>query len=301
MRYTKALLPFLFSAACFAADSIQVPVWTPEGGELPADSLTAMIDGEPTEVLSIQAPADDLMLLVVLDLTDDLALVEQARTALISRFENLAENHLVGVLSAQNGLRVLTEPTSDREKIAAAIRSQQVGGRAGLLETVEEAARIGTSIISKSGVRLAILYITDSDIRNYREAFDNPTVNRSDNGDVSRRMDSLVRERMSRLAASLGKAQAPVFVTHLSYRTDQLNVAYQTGLISLTSATGGNAMIARSNAEVPAYVGSTLDHILGHYSVKLALPNAQSKKKAAVALASQTGELDYRSSYLFDN
>ncbi len=298
MPFSKALLSLLLPLSCWAADSLRVPMWSADGALPP--SLTATIDGEPTEVLSVQAPADDLMLLVVLDLTDDLALVEQARTALIQRFENLASNHLVGVLSAQNGLRVLVEPTSDRAKIAAAIRSQQVGGRAGLLETVEDAARIGTSIIAKSGVRLAILFVTDSDINNYREAFDNPTVNRSDNGDVSRRMDSLVRERMSRLSQSLGKAQAPVFITHLSYRSDQLNVAYQTGLIGLTAATGGNAMIARSNAEIPAYVNSTLDHILGHYSVKLALHKPESKK-ADVALLSGGGALDYRSSYLLGN
>jgi hypothetical protein len=299
MRFPNVLLPFLLPLAAFAADTIQVPVWAPVGAPLPTSSLVATIGGERTEVLNVQAPTDDLMLLVVLDLTDDLALVEQARTALLARIENLPANHLVGVLSAQNGLRVLTEPTSDHAKIAAAIRSQQVGGRAGLLETVEEAAQIGSSIISKSGVRVAILFVTDSDINNYREAFDNPTVNRSDNGDVSRRMDSLVRERMSRMAATLGKTQAPVFITHLSYRNDQLNVAYQTGLISLTAATGGNALVARSNAEVPAYVNNTLDHILGHYSVKLALHDP-AMKKADVALVSEALELDYRSSYLLN-
>ena len=174
--------------------------------------------------------------------------------------------------------------------------AEKVGGRAGLLETVEDASRIGTAIIAKSGVRVAVLYITDSDINNYREAFDNPTVNRSDNGDVSRRMDSLVRERMSRVSANLGKGQAPVFIAHLSYRTDQLNVAYQTGMIGLTAATGGNAMIARSNAEIPQYVTSILDHIAQHYSVKLALKDPQ-LKKADVALESNTGELEYRASY----
>jgi len=300
MQYAKVFLPFLLPLVSFAADTIQVPVWATEGGSLPQSTLTAMIDGEPTEVLSVQAPSDDLMLLVVLDLTDDLALVEQARSALLTRIETLPANNLVGVLSAQNGLRVLAEPTADHAKIAAAIRSQQVGGRAGLLETIEEAARIGTSVIAKSGVRLAIYYITDSDVNNYREAFDNPTVNRSDSGDVSRRMDSLVRERMSRLAASLGKAQAPVFITHLSYRNDQLNVAYQTGLISLTAATGGNALIARSNAEVPAYVNSTLDHILGHYSVTVAVHNP-ALKKADVALQSEAGALEHRTSYVFSN
>lgn len=300
MQFRKLLLPLAFPLAMFAAESIQVPVWAPEGAKLAATDLTATIGGQPTDVLGVQAPADDLMLLVVLDLTDDLALVEQARSALIARIENMPANHLIGVLSAQNGLRVLAEPTSDHAKVAAAIQSQQVGGRAGLLETVEEAARIGTSIMNKSGVRVAILYITDSDINNYREAFDNPTVNRSDNGDVSRRMDSLVRERMSRVSQNLGKAQAPVFITHLSYRSDQLNVAYQTGIIGLAAATGGTANIARSNAEIPQYVTGTVDHIADHYSVKLAVKNPQ-LKKADVALESNAGELNYRASYLLGN
>lgn len=300
MQFKKALFPFLFSIAAFGADAIQVPVWVPVGETLPVGSLVAMIGGEKTEVLNAQGPTDDLMLLIVLDLTDDLALVEQARTALLERIEKLPPNHLVGVLSAQNGLRVLADPTSDHAKIAAAIHSQQVGGRAGLLETIEEAAQIGSSVLKKSGVRVAILYVTDSDINNYREAYDNPTVNRSDQGDVSRRMDSLVREKMARMAATLAKEEAPVFITHLSYRNDQLNVAYQTGLIGLTAATGGNALIARSNAEVPQYVNNTLDHILGHYSVKLAVHNP-ALKKADVALESEAGELDYRSSYLLGN
>jgi hypothetical protein len=251
-------------------------------------------------VLGVHVPADDLMLLIVLDLTDDLAAVEQARAALLQRVQLMTPNHFVGVLTAQNGLRVLSEPTADRELASAAIRSQQVGGRAGLLETIEQSARIGSSIIDKSGVRLAIFYITDSDVNNYREALNNPSINYSDGGDVSRRADSLVRERIARMVASLSKTQAPVFINHLNYRTDQLNVAYQTGLISLAAATGGSTTIARSLNEIPSIVNSTLDHILEHYAVTVALHT--SNKKVDVTLASEdAGALDYRSSYTFEN
>jgi len=240
------------------------------------------------------------MLLVVLDLTDDLAAVEQASGALLARVQSLAPNHYVGVLTAQNGLRVLAEPTGDRDVASAAIRSQQVGGRAGLLETIENAAKIGSSIINKSGVRLAILYVTDSDVNNYREALNNPSINYSDGGDVSRRADSLVRERIARMVASLTTTQAPVFITHLTYRNDSLNVAYQTGLISLAAATGGSTRVARSLSEIPAVVNTTLDQILGHYAVTVALH--KSGKKVDVTLANQAGgDLNYRSSYTFEN
>jgi hypothetical protein len=247
----------------------------------------------------VNSPSDDLMLLVVLDLTEDLAAVEQARTALLNRISSMAPNHYVAVMTAQNGLRVLTEPTGDRNAASEAIRSQQVGGRAGLLETIERAAQIGSSIIQKSGVRLAVLYLTDSNVGNYREALDNPTINQSDNGDVSRRADSLVRERVARMVASLSRTQAPVFISHLTYRTDALNVAYQTGLIAIASATGGAATVARSVSEIPAAVNDTVDRILQHYTVTVALPNRN--KSVDVMLDQEGTSLDYRSTFVVGN
>jgi hypothetical protein len=298
MRCVRLLFASLLSAAVgLAADAIQVPVWSPDGAALSAQSLAAAVDGAPAEVLNVHSPTDDLMLLVVLDLTEDLAAVEQARAALLSRIGTLAPNQYVAVFSAQNGLRVLAEPTGDRTAAASAIRSQQVGGRAGLLETIERSAQIGSSIIQKSGVRLAVLYLTDSNVNNYREALDNPTINKRDGGDVSRRADSLVRERIARMTASLARTQAPVFISHLSYRNDALNVAYQTGLIALAAATGGTTTVARSVAEIPDAINATLDHILGHYSVTLAV--AIPGKKVAVTLEDQAGgSLDYRSSFV---
>lgn len=279
---------------------LQVPLWAPEGADVTPSSLTAAVDGQSSEVLSVLGPKDDLMLLIVLDLTDDLAAVSQARRALIERIDGFAPNYFVGVLHAQNGLGVLSDPSADREKTAEAIRSQAVGGRAGLLNTIEAAADLGSSIMRKSGLRLAILYLTDSDISNYRENYTNDQVNSSDNNDLSRQnSDVLVRERISRMAQSLGTSLAPVFISQLTYRTDRLNLAYQTGLISLANATGGSATISRSIAEIPASIDQLLDRIVDHYSVKVALPDPDANK-ASVTLEAPAGvTLDYRSSFAF--
>ena len=281
-----------------APPEVHLPIWT-QGERLTLDGLEASINGGPAGIVRLSLPEDDLVLMVVLDLTDDLAAVTQARQALISRIEAFPPNFLVGVLGAQNGLRVLTEPTADREVVAAAIRSSPVGGRAGLLETVEQAAQIGSSVITASGVRLAVLYVTDSDIGNYRENFTNTTVNSSDSGDLSRRFpDVLVRERISRTLRSLSATQAPVFISHLTYRNDQLNVAYQTGLISLASSTGGAASISRSIAEIPSGIDSLVDRIVGHYSLSLVLPSNPDLKNLVVMLDTQGGlQLDYRTDY----
>jgi hypothetical protein len=299
MRPISLIFALVLAAAAHAADALQVPVWPAEGAALTTESVSASVGGAPSKVLTVNSPSDDLMLLVVLDLTEDLAAVEQARTALLNRISSMAPNHYVAVMTAQNGLRVLTEPTGDRNAASEAIRSQQVGGRAGLLETIERAAQIGSSIIQKSGVRLAVLYLTDSNVGNYREALDNPTINQSDNGDVSRRADSLVRERVARMVASLSRTQAPVFISHLTYRTDALNVAYQTGLIAIASATGGAATVARSVSEIPAAVNDTVDRILQHYTVTVALPNRN--KSVDVMLDQEGTSLDYRSTFVVGN
>jgi hypothetical protein len=279
---------------------IPVPLWAPAGSAVTPSSLAASVDGVESPVLSVQSPSDDLMLLVVLDLTDDLAAVEQARNALVERLSAFAPNQFVGVLHAQNGLSVLAEPSADRARTAAAIRSHPVGGRAGLLNTIQPAAELGTSIIRRAGLRLAILYLTDSNIQNYRENYTNDVVNSSDNGDLSRQnSDVLVRERIARMAQSLNGTLAPVFIGQLTYRTDRLNLAYQTGLISLAAATGGSATISRSVAEIPSGINQLLDRILAHYSVRVALPDPEVRQASIAFLAPGDMPLEYRSSFVF--
>ena len=74
-----------------------------------------------------------------------------------------------------------------------------MSGKAGLLTTVDVIGRIADSMLKKSPVRVAILYITDGDVRNYREDFTNPVINSSDFNDMSRRFpETLVQEKIAR-------------------------------------------------------------------------------------------------------
>ena len=289
----------LCASAAYSQAFVQVPVWPGEGAALTAETLAATVNGAEATVAGVKGPADDLMLLVVLDLTDDLAAVTQARNALTARIESLAPNHFVGVLAAQNGLSVLHTPSADREAITKALRSHPVGGRAGLLNTIEQAARIGGSIIVKTQVRTAVLYVTDSDISNYRENYNNAVVNSSDRGDLSRQVsDTLVRERISRLITSLTATRVPVFISQLTYKNDQLNVAYQTGLLALAGATGGRVIVSRSPAEIPAAIDELMMRILSHYSVNVSLPGSV-KTEAAVKLEAKSGAaLTHRTTFV---
>src|SRR5207302_132280 len=127
-------------------------------------------------------------------------------------------------------------------------------------------------------------------------------VNSSDFGDLSRRFpDVLVRERISRTLRNLSASEAPVFISQLTYRTDQLNLAYQTGLISLAASTGGAASISRSVSEIPSAIDSLVDRIVGHYSLALTVPTNPGLKKLNISLGTQNGRhLDYRAEYVLN-
>ena len=289
----------LLATLALAAAELQVPFWAPQGTTILPEDIKAAINNSPAPVLSVQQPTDDLVLLVVLDLTNDLAAVTQARNALTARIAEFPENAYVGVLHAQNGLNVMAEPTPDREVSAEAINSHPVGGRAGLLDTIEQVAKIGGSVMEKSGVRLAILYLTDSDVCGYRENFCNAQVNSNDSGDLSRGNagNVLIREKIARMVNSLNETRAPVFISQLTYRNDNLNVSYQTGLIALAAATGGSATISRSNSQIPSAINETIDRILSSSSVTIELPN-EDPGNVGVQLTHQGKLLDSRSEFM---
>lgn len=280
---------------------IKVPVWV-DG--TPAENLTlkdfsARLEGAGTRVLAVQGPADDLIILAVFDLTGDLAFVDPAKNALIAGISKLGPRAWVGLLRAQDGLRVLIDPTADRDALAQAIENVPVSGKAGLLDTVETAERIGDAILTKTSVRLAVLYLTDSDVANYREDFTNPVINSSDSHDLSRRFpEVLVQEKISKLEAALAGRQAPLFIVHLRYRADRLNEAYQIGLKRLAEVTGGTAAFCRSDAEVPDAVGRTLESITSYYSLTLALPERPARN-LQVELQHEGGRaLSYRTRFV---
>ena len=90
---------------------IRIPAWIeanagaqPDG---PPPAFEAKLDGQPARVLAVRRPADDLLLLLVLDLTGDFFLAQSAKEALAGEVYNLPGCVRAGMLRAQDGLRVL--------------------------------------------------------------------------------------------------------------------------------------------------------------------------------------------------
>jgi hypothetical protein len=299
-----AILALACVAACFAAPrQIKVPVWVEasQGAAISAGDLSATLGGNSLRVLGIKGPADDLIVMVVLDLTGDLAYTEPAKEALIEAIQALPANAWVSLLRAQDGLHVILDPTPDREAVTAAVRSLSVSGKAGLLDTIETAGRVADTILSKTSVRSAVLYLTDSDVQNYREDFTNPVINSSDQHDLSRKFpEALIQEKVSKVASALAGRQAPLFIVHVHYRTDRLNEAYQNGLRQIAEVTGGSAALCRSDAEIPEAVRRSLALISAHYSVTLALPEHPSRNVLVMIESGGGQSLSYRSRFVLN-
>lgn len=166
---------------------LRVPVWCPAEKPIAAIGLTAKVDGSEVKVLRVRGPSDDLVLLLVLDLTGDLTMIQLAREALAEEIKEFPPNAHVALLRAQDGLRVIQDPTPDRDAVLAAMSLITPSGKPGLLEAVVPSLTIADSILDKANLRAAVLFITDSNIYNYREDYTNPVINSSDSRDLSRR------------------------------------------------------------------------------------------------------------------
>lgn len=273
--------------------AVRVPFWVSAGGTI-AGSPSAKLNGSPAKVLRVQGPADDLIVLLVLDLAGDLAQVDPARDAIIQNLEKLAPNTWIALMRAQDGLTVLQDPTADRARISEAIRGLSISGRAGLLDTLETVATIGDRMLEKSRARVAAFFVTDSNITNYREDYANPVINSSDSRDMSRRFpEGLVKEKISQVRARLQGIETPLFVVHLDYRSDTLNEAYQTGVLEMAAASGGSAIFCRSNGEIPDAIGQMFS-LIGSHQVAVIQSGAISVKQADVELAAEGCDLKYR-------
>jgi hypothetical protein len=259
---------------------LKVAVWTDaaDAAPLTAKNLTATVAGTEAHLVDVKGPGDDLMLVAVLDLSGDLSLAEPAKDALAADIEKLPQRTAVAVMRAQDGAKVLADPGMDRVASVSAVRDLLVSGKAGLLNTVETVTGLADSILAKTSVRVAVLYVTDSDPENYREDFTNPVINSSDTHDLSRKFpEALVQDKISKVAAVLAERQAPLFVVHLRYRSDRLGEAYQNGLKQLAEVTGGSAIFCRSSEEIADAIARALGLIASSYSVAVALPELRPK------------------------
>jgi hypothetical protein len=278
MRTYKPLPAILFAVCTAAAahaqtGSMSIPAWVETNNCSSAPKFEAELNGKAAPVARQLGPSSDQIILLVLDLTGDLSLIDIAKKAVVGEVSKLPKNAWVGLLRAQDGLRVLADPSANRQPLINAIQTLSSGGEPGLLDTVPSALSLADAMMRKSPVRVSVLYVTDSNIYNYRDDYTNPVINQSDPHDLSRRFpDALISEKVSELVTDLGSLEAPLFVVHINYQADPLNEAYQNGLQTLAGATGGKSDVCRSMGEIPDVISGTFARISNAWRLMLTIP-----------------------------
>lgn len=276
---------------------VSIPVWIESEEPAPAPKFEATLNARTAGINSQLGPESDQIILLVLDLTGDPAYIDPAREALASEISKLPRNTWVALLRAQDGLHVLADPGPDRHPVLQEIANLGNSGHPGLLETVQPALTLADGMLHKAPVRVSVLYITDSNIYNYREDFTNPVINQSDPHDLSRRFpEALIEEKIARLTDAAATLEAPLFVVHLHDRGNRMNRAYENGLQSLAVSTGGQANICRSVAEIPESITAVFARIASQWRLTLTVP-PKVHGLGYVRLTGRSGETELRLSW----
>lgn len=295
--FTVAAVLGAVSLARAQSGRLSIPAWIESEEAVIAPKFEATLNGRPAGINSQLGPSSDQVILLVLDVTGDPAFVDPARQALVAEISKLPRNAWVALLRAQDGLHVLADPGPDRRPVVNGIENLPNSGHPGLLETVQPALTLADGLIRKAPVRVSVLYVTDSNIYSYREDFTNPVINQSDPHDLSRRFpEALIGEKISKLIDAAGSLEASLFIVHLHDRGDRLNRAYENGLQTLAGATGGQADVCRSVAEIPEAIAAAFGRISNGWRLTLTVP-PKVHGLAQVRLSGRSGDAELKLSW----
>ncbi len=266
MRVRRLLALAALLAAQGSSEVFKTAVWH----EGPAREMAVSLGGEGAAVRSVQTVEDHLILLLVMDTVKFPDRVDAVRDALVAKLTSLGPKYFAGVMSAQDGLRVVLDPVRGRARLSEKLQSLDVRGVPGLMDVVEQVSEIADQTLASAEVRVAVLFVTDGEIEDYRGDYTIPVVNPSDSSDLSRRFrGQLILERIRSIVDRLEGAQAPLFFLHLARQYDSLNEVYQNGISEFSQTTGGSAVFVRGVQEIPAVVGQLLDEIAEHSVVTI--------------------------------
>ena len=302
MRLFACLFLLLSAVVPSAAEQIGLPLWILDKDDNyveghSAEQLVVSVDGSEVGIRGLKGPGDNLVFMVVLDVVNDLQRVNAAREALMKVFVSWDEKHYVSLLHAQDGLRVIQDPTPDRGQLREKLAAVPVSGFADLLTAVPRCSAIADQILRESGVRVAVLFVTDGAVQNYREDYTGQVINPSDRRDLSRRFrDQLIDEKIEAIAKTLESSVAPLFFLHLNYQDDQLNQTYQNGIIRLAEITKGEALFARSLAEIPQLVERLAGRAANTYVLTLDSPKDSDRRLQLEIESNRNVKLLYRHS-----
>lgn len=255
-----------------------VPFWVLKDGapvqpRIGSGDLSIFAGPEPLQITRQEHPGTPTFLFLAFDLVEDQAPINAAKQALAEEVRKLGPEYWVGLIEVQDTLSVIQDPTKDERLLLKKIRQSRQFGKAGLLESVQALADFSSSLMRKSSVRVAVILVTDSDVANYRTEYSNPTINRSDRRDLSRRFQGrALQEEISRLSAAMVRFPVPLLVVHVAPGRDSLNRTYQNGLVQVTGAAGGRLFLSKSTGDIPRTLQEAFEWADSFYAVEFEVP-----------------------------
>lgn len=263
-----------------AADGIRfcVPLWVLKDGapvqpRMGRGDLSIFAGPEPLQITRQERPGTPTFLFLAFDLVEDQAPINAAKQSLAQEVRKLGPEYWVGLIGVQETLSVIQDPTKDKRLLLKKIRQSRQFGKAGLLESIQALADFSSSLMRRSSVRVAVILVTDSDVANYRTEYRNPTINRSDSRDLSRRFQGrALQEEISRLSTAMVRFPVPLLVVHVAPGRDSLNRTYQDGLVQVAGAAGGRLFLSKSTGDIPRTLQEAFEWADSFYAVEFEVP-----------------------------
>ncbi len=255
-----------------------VPFWVLKDGapvqpRMGREDLSIFAGPQPLQVTRQEHPGTPTFLFLAFDLVEDQAPINAAKQALTKEVRKLGPEYWVGLIEVRETLTVIQDPTRDKRLLLKKIRQSRQFGKAGLLESIQALADFSSSLMRKSSVRVAVILVTDSDVANYRTEYSNPTINRSDSRDLSRRFQGrALQEEISRLSTAMVRFPIPLLVVHVAPGRDSLNRTYQDGLVQVTGAAGGRLFLSKSTGDIPRTLQEAFEWADSFYAVEFEVP-----------------------------
>jgi VWFA-related protein len=260
-----------------AAERVKIPVRvTDKQGQpvwnLKSDSFTVLMDKEPVKVDFFLNPDAPVLIPLVFDTTGDLTYIDAMRKELCRFVDNLPPIIQLMVLTANDGLKVVQNNTSDKELLKKAILNYSIKGYPGFLENFLSVSDAINKLVMKNKIKVCPIFITDSDIYKYRKQYTSADLN----------------TEVDRIKGKLKESFVPIFVLRLSAgNNDTFSRNYEGLMRELARTTGGEAEFPMGVAGVSTALAGTLHRIHGLYVVGWESDRIQPGKEHKVKITVQ--------------
>ena len=216
-------------------------------------------------------PESPILIVLALDTTGNLTWIDALRNELAAFVAQLPPNVQVMVVTVNDGIRVVQNNTNDPGLLDRAVRNYDITGRPGFLENLESLQEKSDRIFERFPMRVATLFVTDSDIYGYRRRFSS----------------SDFTTEVERIKAKLQGFYAPIYVLRLPSEAAQAQV--------LRGSTAADGTPIDSSAVESA--NRSTENITGETVTTASSAQTNNEIKARVSSRDQGGDEKMRRTY----